>query len=669
MGKRGGIYDPTGRSIVKTFRGEDGHIYYVIAADKSRIAVGVQFLDNYTQLINDHAGEPGLFFVRNAASVVETDDNGVITNIVQNGDPTVHRGWAVYTWYGHKLGPDRGGWYKIAEQESVDGPWGIDEVILKSLVPRSEFNLFKVSISAQVTNNTNNIQTIQQTIINIGNSIEELNRLKHSHGNKEVLDKLADQGGQLVYNGKIVSGSTLLYDNVEDGKLYWVDPTFSPTDETPEFEPIECENSYAVATKFAQCSMAAVGLTIEVVEVNGSISRYDIIKNDEGTLVPVFRDSTVQNSYGTLNIVDTLPEASIAYDNRGIWYPIMDDGVHLALTPYTSKNGEWITMEQYIGAGKLIGQIGAIKTAAFIEEDPSAPYKKNRIVWKEPSGTYTDPTTGTKYTWGKTVLVRKYGSVPANAGDGTVVFTNTVPGSAEYTDICPYGGADQVFYRLFSFTRVGAIYTADAGFTPEYPSWADLFAFIRNNPLDAVKVIKVGDKVVLPDHPVFGDIVCSVINVSAGKIVTHSDNILDVIKYTDFDAWKSTNFTSGFTKYLKCRDGRKISGKDVFVFDASSGYVALELEDGEEFPEGTIVYERNTEFENGIVSSVSIPSIRSGYDTPGVENIPTLLNQSKSKDAEPYWMDNVHICLSNDTEHPTAANTPHGVVCVFNLSV
>ena len=680
------ITDPTRRSIKRTFNGEDGHIYYVIASDGSRVYMGIQFLERYPDL-DQHVGKPGLFFVRNAASDIQIDEEG-IEHIVQNGDPTVHKGWAMYCWDGYAKGASGGGWRKVAEQESVDGPWGIDEIILNSLVKKSDFNMFKASIEERVTINTNNIQSIQQVIRNFNESIAELNRLKHGHNNKDALDKLDDSCGNLSYNGKIVGG-TLLYDNVSDGKLYWVDPTFVPTEEVPEFDPIECENSLDVATRFADCSLASVGLSFEVIEVDGSISRYDIVRDESDELIPVFRDSSIKGSYGSVSVVDVLPEASVAYDGRGVWYPIGDDGVHQAFTMYASKNGEWITLAQFAGANTTILKIGAMKVAAFVNADPAAPLKKNHIIWKEPTDTYTDPTTGIKYTWGKTVLVRKYGSSPSSVSDGTIVYTNYNIGSSEFFDVCPYGGTDEVYYRLFSFTKAGAAYSAEVGFVPNYPSWTDMFTFIRDNPLDVIKVIKAGDKLVLPDHPLFGDIVCTVLNVDQSGITVSSDKVLDKLIYDArnggtatthnyYEKWLDINFGE-FTKYVVCKESKKIADKPVYIFQKEIGYIELELNDGDSFPEGVTVYERNAEFSDGMIKIKSaIPEFDS-ESTDGVfpwQDLPMdLINRNMhyngEKETTAYWCKiGTKLTDSSDpAEDVNPAEDSRGVIVILKLGI
>ena len=45
------------------------------------------------------------------------------------GDPTVHRGWALYA-------SVDGGWTKIAEEESVDGVWGVKAEILATVMSK-----------------------------------------------------------------------------------------------------------------------------------------------------------------------------------------------------------------------------------------------------------------------------------------------------------------------------------------------------------------------------------------------------------------------------------------------------------------------------------------------------------------------------------------------------
>ena len=70
-----------------------------------------------------------------------SERNALVTNkivIVRNAyknDTSVNKGWAAYV-----LDPAKKTWSKIIEQESVDGPWGVNEEIKKSLVTKAQFD-------------------------------------------------------------------------------------------------------------------------------------------------------------------------------------------------------------------------------------------------------------------------------------------------------------------------------------------------------------------------------------------------------------------------------------------------------------------------------------------------------------------------------------------------
>ena len=76
-----------------------------------------------------------------------SERNALVTNkivIVRNaykGDSSVNKGWAAYV-----LDPAKKTWAKLIEQESVDGPWGVNEEIKKNLVTKTQFEEFKKAL-------------------------------------------------------------------------------------------------------------------------------------------------------------------------------------------------------------------------------------------------------------------------------------------------------------------------------------------------------------------------------------------------------------------------------------------------------------------------------------------------------------------------------------------
>ena len=654
--------------IVETINKNDGHIYYVIQADgKTRINIGIEFLDGYDNLV-DHRGEPGLFFVRQAGAKTIMKDGEPYS--VQNGDPTVHSGWALYCWDNHKNGPNRGDWRKVAEQESVDGPWGIDELILNMLVKKVEFNMFVTRITEQVTNNTNNIKIIQQNINSINDDIESLKRDQHNHINKAVLDLLGNNGGMLTFNGRSISGN-YLYEGVVDGVLYWTDPTFEATEENPEFTPIAVDKSSEIADYFIQTSLAAPGLRLEVLEVDGSISSYDIIEV-EGMLTYRFRESTHAKGYGTITYVSTLPEANIRYDNRGIWCPLMEDGVYTPNEFYISKYGEWVTLASTLGKGSKIGMVGAECILAYTETDPDMPFKKNHLIWNEPSAPWQDAATLLWHSWGKTTLVRKFGSVPMSIDDGTIVMVNTTSGVHEYVDTCPYSN-EEAYYQLFSETKVGAYCTCNrsAGVVPQYMSWTDIFNFMERHEDIINLLVKPGDTVVLPEHPKFGKIEGEVLAVTSSGMTVVTKNVLDKSTFGPTSLYDSSKvkewlelYFSEYTKYVKSKISRA-DGRTLKIFDDEVGFVDLNLNVGDEFPEGVDVYEANTENVHGIITKVEIPST----STIGFDNISREKHFDGEKAVTPWWTANAvgGKVATGDNANGVDPSEENGLIVVFTL--
>lgn len=661
--------------IVETVNKNDGHIYYVIQADgKTRAYVGIVFLEGYDNL-SDHRGEPGLFFVREAGAKVIYKDGEPYSE--QNGDPTVHSGWAMYCWDAQKDGPNKGNWRKVAEQESVDGPWGIDELILNLLVKKVDFNLFKTSVDERITKNARDIKNLQISITNITTDVESLKRDQHNHSNKAVLDALNDKSGQLTYKDRVISGNTFLYNYTMDNVLYWVDPTYVPTEEEPVAPAEVVVNSSIVAEKFGKTSLATVGMTLEVVEADGSISKYDYIEGEDEEhrkiLVPKFRETTVQEGYGTITYVSTLPEESLSYDNRGIWCPLMDDGEHTPNTFYISKYGEWVEFYSALGKGSKLTYVGASTMIAFTETDPDMPFKKNHLVWKEPESPWQDPATLLTHSWAKTTLVRKFGSAPTSIKDGTIVMVNEEPGICSYVDVCQYSN-EPVYYQLFSETKVGAYCTCSSpsGIVPSFLSWNDIFNFMERYPENINLVVNPGDVVVLPDHPKFGKISCVVLAATASNVIVASKDILDVLAFgstsdyesSDLKEWLELNFAD-YTRFVKTSLGRA-DGRTLKIFDDEVGFVDLEIDSGDELPEAVDVYEENTEYPSGIIKKVEIPS---SATTPCYDDLPTDTHYNGEIRKTSWWTADAIGSKVKLGDNPSgvAPTEEYGAIVVFTL--
>ena len=123
-----------------------------------------EFLSTYDQLSN-YVGKPGFYVVRDAGN----------TRTGQHGDPSVHSGWAMYTW------DTTTGWVKVAEKESLDifakemgGYYTKAEI--DALLSNIANNTVVSNLSIKVTKNESDIATLSQVTTNNSNSISELYR-------------------------------------------------------------------------------------------------------------------------------------------------------------------------------------------------------------------------------------------------------------------------------------------------------------------------------------------------------------------------------------------------------------------------------------------------------------------------------------------------------------
>jgi len=592
-------------SIKKVMYGEDGHVYYVIAAEGQKVLMGIQYLERFEDL-NRHIGEPGLFFVRDAAAK-HTDPNDYASPIIQNGDPTVHEGWAMYSWDTHKTNTSAG-WRKVAEQESVDGPWGIDERILKMLVRRTEFNSFVEQTNNKLSDLTEKVQRNEENINGLNQSVNELKTKAHSHDNKEsVLDKLTTVGGQLLFDGVAISGNTFLYNNIVDGSIVWKDPTAGD-----DAESTVCATAKDAANKFVLCSMATPGMVLSVAEPNGSITNFDIIKPvDSEALVAINKDNAVANGVGHVTYVTKLDTSGTSYAGRGIFCPIEDDGEYDPLELYEFIDGAWVSIKYKNGSGTFIDFAGAMFTMCVDDADPEMPYKRIYIFWNDNTTFKIADPNGVVYSFKETRLVRKFGSVPKTPDDGVTlsVSTKATDGSRGYTDVVHFSN-EPVYYQLFTITKSGAIckpYDA-AGITPKALEWKDLIGLIDDS-VNArrlrERLFPIGTNVVLPEHPKFGKLMGEVVESSGSKMTFITTESLDDLSYDDAVAMIASAF-DGYSKYVVSQDGKVQEGKTYAYYD--NGFKPLELDVGTEFAEGMVVYELNTDYPDGIFTSIELPS-------------------------------------------------------------
>lgn len=654
-------------AIKEIINGEDGHVYYVISAEGKEIRMGIIYLQRFEDL-SRHIGQPGMFFVRDAACKYEIPDD-YSSRIIQNGDPTVHEGWAMYCWDNYKDN-NKAGWRKIAEQESVDGPWGIDERILKMLVRRTEFNSYVEQNNERVTNLEERVQRNEENISGINESIAELQEKAHTHENKETLDGFSTTGDALTWKGVLLGGSFYVYRQYEGNMHVWKDPT------NPEAESVVVDTAQDIAERFVQTSVAAKGMTLVVVEPDESTTQFDILEefykeSDEDTewksrLKVVPHGCVVHNGVGNVTYVDKLADdfhhlPTKAYVDRGIFCPLTDDGVHQPFELYIyDVDLGWISLKQKYGEGTVIAKTGAVPTFCYTESDPELPYKKHHLFWADDTTfKYTDPDTGVSFSWDHSVIVRKFGSVPTSIEDGEIVFTSTeaTDGSNGFTDVCPYNN-DEVHYQIFSVTKLGAVCTVydPEGFVPRTLEWKDIWGLISENSVKRnlrEKLLPVGTIMVLPKHPLFGKIELKVIGSTTSSLTMVTTEALKVCEYEGLGTWINKMF-SMHGKVIESNDGIVQAGKTYYYFDPEEGYTELNANEGDELPEGKVFYELDPEYPNGVYSGADLP----GGHTIGLDLIEPEVNLRHSKTKVGWW--DINGNKSADTEQT-------GVILTFEI--
>ena len=138
----------------------------------------IQFLDTYDQLAKC-IGQEGHWFVRDAAN----------TRTGQHGDPTVQKGWAIYTWDVLITG-----WRKICEEESLDN--SVNEALLRQYVKTSTFDQALRDIAQKyvsLAQHNSDVQLLNNSIRRNTSSISALSTdLTKTKSNLAVVEQKAD---------------------------------------------------------------------------------------------------------------------------------------------------------------------------------------------------------------------------------------------------------------------------------------------------------------------------------------------------------------------------------------------------------------------------------------------------------------------------------------------
>lgn len=596
-------------------RGQDGKIYYLINANGARGVANVQYVDFYSGLnhYGPGAGQDnpsGFFFVRHAHDAYAEGDN--------YGDPDVRKGWAMYIFDStkYKQGVQNSGWVRIAQQLDVD--WDIDDELKAQFVLQDTFNKFVNATETNFKEDETRLGAVETTLaVEVVPNLRDVMAKAHVHkyiledgtvgaeSNLEVLNKLYDKYGMLYYRGAPISGNSYIYSRVHDNKMYWLDPT----DVSGEAEEEEVPNSATIAEKFSKTSLSRLGLTLIVVEVDGSLSLYKmtdqrtttvevmrhlssrdthdidtenqtidgfssfvycdsgerppeqsdyhattfaqavdtittpvadgwlifgiypervaeygyVVSVDIPGILPVFVETVTNNDRGIIENCQTLPAASAAYVGRGLWSPTTTDHVHKVGNLFKcvedqSNPGSYIWQDVTMTA-TTVAQQGAKILACYNEDDTM--WTRVRIAWKDPDDV---PVGLQTYTWEKTILVRKYGAIPENVSDGEILCVETVRdahATASTAFIDTNIDPNMVpCYAVFSFTIDGLPFQEVPGYTGkqskcfEWSDWVAVRNITGNNGLKrqiAEAIFQIGDTVVMPPHPEYGTIECTVV--------------------------------------------------------------------------------------------------------------------------------------------------------------
>ena len=441
---------------------EDGNVYYVIgsADGNGEFLVRCKTIGQRNQLKGR-----GICFVEEA----------------YKGDSTVNRGWAMYLTVGSSTTTTSPKWVKIAEEESVEGAWSLQQDLIRSLVKISTFTKHQQDNNAE-------FKKLWDKVTQIGTFD------KHSHNNKSVLDNLTDSSGQILYKGKPINGSVYVYNEGADSAgtgLKWI----SPVDATITSNG---HTSDDIARLFTGTSVAYPGQTLRVINLDNSASTYLILGDDE-ELTPVFIGTTsLDFSEKSVKFVTSLPNPSASCVNEIFCVlPPAYNGYVIGHFYKCSKTGEteysWIDVSEQLNSVNEDGAriISCYKTkwneVKLIFENPQT----------EPLQILTDNESAINDHFGKTFIVRKFGSAPANKNDGTVIKVSTAINEATISDIIPLTKED-AYYGVFSETINGRRYTdsATCSAKAEFPTWETIEEAINSGKAD--QFFELGDTITIP---------------------------------------------------------------------------------------------------------------------------------------------------------------------------
>lgn len=198
----------------------------------------------------------------------------------------------------------------------------------------------------------------------------------------------------------------------------------------------------------------------------------------------VVSNESLNNMHLKISSLDDLTD----YPEQAIAVLTQDSGKFKAGTVIIKKNGEWIELEEI---RESIGPV--VKLRGF--RIGTNVYLK----WHDPIDK-TDLEGNVLAGLDHVVVVRKYGAVPENEMDGTIVYSNlrsnrdkfNPPGEGYFIDHAPVADGDDTFYyRLFAVANNGRVNMTSEGVKIAEFTWTEICNIIKEG--NASSIFQPGD--------------------------------------------------------------------------------------------------------------------------------------------------------------------------------
>ena len=297
--------------------------------------------------------------------------------------------------------------------------------------------------------------------------------------------------------------------------------------------------------------------------------------------------ASLKNSSATARILYRITNDSLVqrrYVNGGVF---TSDAVNKVLCTDDRITEQYVWKDISASSVKT-GVIGSTFRACWAESLANL-WNDVSLTWKDPDDTVED---GLEVIWAKTYLVRKIGSAPSNINDGTIVKVSTTRDEhavESFTDTAPYTTQD-VYYKLFSETKTGAVYVASSAWKAKPMSWDTLVSYLEAG--YASSMFEIGSTVVLPAHSVYGEIECEVIGIDKDANDDPRRGILlaskNVVAVKPFD-------TAETLQYAKSADTVKLPGKSYYSYNTST-HLYNDVTGSATNPKSQGYYELNKEY-------------------------------------------------------------------------